>query len=866
MTKLRTGLIPLLLLVNLGGLILVAAIVFGMTIHTAQTILKQQIEDVFDQHLVIAESYLNNQLHAIRQVLSGTVRHPTLLSAVKKNQQSAAKLKLEELYASTAVQQLDHLAIHHHQQPNWVTTSVYPLGDHTPLQQPIDQAPGQWSLTTPLGKNPLLVVWEPLILPETGRVLGKLMGGITIYDNLPLLRQLRSALNVPGLALFHFQQMAVAYPPKGEIKTLMGIPALLETVEAENMNGFVIARRPLRIDGRETSLHLMIAIPDASFSELRHAVWRNVLYTGIAVLLVAMAMLWVILRFFGHGLRSLMNFSQKVSKGKPDVRYHPTLVQEFNEVGWMLQDMVDTLTEKQSQIEALISNAQSVIYMKAPDGSYLLINTLYEQLFHIKQADILGKTDFDLHPAEIAKQFRDNDQLVLQQAKPIQFEEQAPGPEGTHTYLSNKFPILDAKGRVFAICGISTDITGIKRLEQALRQAKDEAEIANRAKSEFLAAMSHEIRTPLNVVIGMGDLLLEADLPLEHQHVVEKMQTAGAAVLELINNILDLSRIESGCFTLEQSPTDIHHLLEEVTSVMSIGAESRGLAFHTHIAPDVPQWILGDVSRLRQILINLAGNAIKFTEEGKISLSLQISQENSLHLAIKDTGIGIEASAQSIIFEIFSQADSSMTRRFGGSGLGLAIVKRLVEMMQGTIEVESTVGQGSVFHVYWPIHLCQAPDPTFNIQPPPSETEPLAAIHLLLVEDSEDNRNLIQTYLRKQTHITLQEAHNGQQAIDAVKEQRFDLILMDIQMPIKDGLTATREIRLWEKSHQQAPTVIIALTAHAMNEHRQIAFDAGCNAYLTKPIKKKVLLQNIAQYTTGRSPLTPHTPPPLPKG
>nr|CRH07206.1 putative histidine kinase with PAS and response regulator receiver domains [Candidatus Magnetococcus massalia] len=395
------------------------------------------------------------------------------------------------------------------------------------------------------------------------------------------------------------------------------------------------------------------------------------------------------------------------------------------------------------------------------------------------------------------------------------------------------------------------DITDRRQAEMALKQARLDAEKASKAKSEFLASMSHEIRTPLNIVIGLGDVLKEWPMPGEQRQLVEKIQMAGSMLLELISNILDLARIEAGQITLEVEPIDLHALLNEITAVLEVGAQERGLHLKLQMHEGVPQWVKADSQRLRQVLMNLFGNALKFTEEGGW-IVLEVSQEGpeETHFRVSDTGIGIDAQHLSEIFEAFSQADSGITRRFGGTGLGLTICRRLIAMMGGGIQVESTVGKGSCFFFTLPLvktsaTLSEAHHP--HAAAPPPQLHDHRMLDILLVEDSPDNQMLIKTYLKGQA-CHLQIVENGALALEAIQQQSYDLILMDIQMPVMDGLTATREIRRWEAETVRPPIPILALTAHALKEDREIAFSAGCNAYLTKPIKKIQLLLALRAY------------------
>jgi signal transduction histidine kinase/DNA-binding response OmpR family regulator len=409
-----------------------------------------------------------------------------------------------------------------------------------------------------------------------------------------------------------------------------------------------------------------------------------------------------------------------------------------------------------------------------------------------------------------------------------------------------------------------------QRAEADLQHAKASAESANRAKSEFLTTMSHEMRTPMNAILGMADLLSESPLRAEQRDYVRVFQKAGANLLELINNILDLSKVESGHVELEAIVFDLHALLERVIEMMVLRASDQGLRLTLEVVPDVPSHLIGDPNRLRQILVNLIGNALKFTPQGSVTLRVEKEAApadaeealNWLRFNVVDTGIGIAPDKIKMIFERFTQADSSTTRKYGGTGLGLAISKGLVDLMGGRLGCSSELGKGSTFFLSAPFEVREkgtapAGDDSGSIAKlaaGPAEQHP--GHRILIAEDSEYNIVLIRAYL-KDSGFELDVAENGKIAVEKVMTTRPDLVLMDLQMPLMDGLEATRAIRHWEATTGARPTPILALTAHAAGEGGSVSLEAGCNEHLTKPIKRATLLEAISRHVHGKIRITP---------
>lgn len=576
--------------------------------------------------------------------------------------------------------------------------------------------------------------------------------------------------------------------------------------------------------------------------------------------------------FFNNTVLGVIEFFSRESY-QPD----PQLLTLAANIGSQLGQFIErqhaekALLESEARKGAILESAMDCIVTMDHHGRVTEFNPAAERVFGFGRAEAVGQLMSDLI---IPKQFRQAHKEGLKRYLAT----------GEHKVLGQRIEItaLRKDGSEFPVdlaitsfehngqpmfTGYLRDITEAYKAREELSQAKEAAEAASLAKGQFLATMSHEIRTPLNAIIGMTELAMETSRQDERTEFLQTIQTSSELLLYLINDILDFSKIEAGQMDIEAIAFDPVELVESVIGLMAVRAQSKGLVLRSELGDHLPASLLGDPNRLRQILLNLVSNAIKFTETGEVVVIAEVvvsygqpNQGVELHFAVRDTGIGIAPEHHERIFDKFCQADLSTTRRYGGTGLGLSISNLLVELMRGRIWLESAPGNGSTFHISIPFPLVQqnrlltvaTPSPDL-IQSALTDaiTQPPVPKRILLVEDSEANQQLALRILQKAGYV-VDLAVNGQRAVEQVQACRYDLILMDIQMPVMDGFAATTAIRQHEQQTGQESVPIIALTAHAIEGYRERCLESGMDDYLTKPIKRDRLLETIEECLAKR--------------
>ncbi|WP_248118891.1 ATP-binding protein [Brevundimonas sp. EYE_349] len=403
-----------------------------------------------------------------------------------------------------------------------------------------------------------------------------------------------------------------------------------------------------------------------------------------------------------------------------------------------------------------------------------------------------------------------------------------------------------SEGGMVIVCN---DITDLKRDAQALAEARDAAEAANVAKSQFLANMSHEIRTPLNGVLGLSQALARTELTPEQREMLDLMQASGKTLQTLLSDILDLARVESGKLELTEDAFELAVVVREAAQLYVENARQKRLDFHVDIDLEDGVWVMGDAVRVKQVLTNLISNAVKFTSQGFVGLVVHQGEDRDgrpvLRFTVEDSGIGFDAATRDRLFTRFEQADGGITRKFGGSGLGLSICRQLADMMGGDLDCESEPGSGAAFILTLPLKPCVAPTPSEPADTATQHADGARTVNVLVADDHPTNRRVIELILA-QTAAKIVMAENGAEALEAFRADVFDLVLMDMQMPVMDGLTATQEIRLHEAAMGMARTPIVMLTANAMPEHVAAGRAAGADHHLAKPFNAAELLTLVA--------------------
>lgn len=523
-----------------------------------------------------------------------------------------------------------------------------------------------------------------------------------------------------------------------------------------------------------------------------------------------------------------------------------------------VHDRALEVSKQRSFYETILNQVPAEIIVADRNQRYIFISESAVKDSEMREW-LIGKTDFDYCqkrglPMQVAQERASRYQEVRNNLKLTEWVERMDRKGKELYYLRRLLPLFDSNDEIQMFIGYSLDITKSEKYRLELIEARDIAQKATSAKSEFLSKISHEIRTPLNAIIGLTNILMSEEHNNSQDHYLNSMKYSADSLLGIINEVLDFSKIEAGKITFESIPFNFRHLIQGIQQTFEFRANELGIELKTDMAPEIPRILEGDRVKLNQIFLNLVGNAMKFTSSGYIHIKTEILEKDDrkirIRFCVEDSGIGIAEDKLSKVFESFSQEGDDTTRKYGGTGLGLTITKKFIEGQEGAIWVESEQGRGSRFIFELP--FTYDPNHKENVEKQKSWSHDLSIVsgkRILVAEDNLMNQLVLQKMLEK-FEPQLEMVSNGQQAIDRLRQAEYDLVFLDVQMPIKDGIKTIQEWRNHEAHHLSEPTAVVALTADAFAESKQRALEAGMDDFLSKPIEISELRRVLAKFLT----------------
>ncbi len=587
------------------------------------------------------------------------------------------------------------------------------------------------------------------------------------------------------------------------------------------------------------------------FNQIARDIWTQALLVIVLAISTTLWLLKLALRTPMRALRAATAFAGELDHDLGAKLTVDATASEIEALGQALNIVSERLLKQNKDLtyQKFALDQHAIVSTTDLDGNITYANDRFCDISGYSRAELLGSNhriiNSGFHPPTLFTELWH----TITQGKVWHGEVRNRKKDGSFYWVNATIvPLMGVDGLPQQYIAIRTDITATKDLEHSLQEATTRAEAANRAKSDFLANMSHEIRTPMNGVIGMTELVLYTELDDEQRSYLDAVKSSAQSLMLILNDILDFSKIEAGKFRIEAIDFALAPTITDMLKPIVGRARHKGLTMLCQLDPGLPAYVNGDPGRIRQILTNLCDNAIKFTAQGSVTVSVECTPTGSdafeAHLSVRDTGIGIPLDKQQGIFEAFSQADSSTTRRFGGTGLGLTISTRLVELMGGRLWVDSVPGQGSTFHFSVQLGRSQTTsDAVAPVVAPALQTQ--RPLRVLLAEDHPVNQMLATLLLEKWGH-TVVLAENGQEAVDLFPSAACDIVLMDMQMPVMGGLEATALIRALEPADQRVP--IIAVTANAMESDREACQQAGMDEHLSKPLDADALRAMLARF------------------
>lgn len=606
-----------------------------------------------------------------------------------------------------------------------------------------------------------------------------------------------------------------------------------------------------------------IALTSGNYKRvMKQMIWSGIITTIVNVSVLLLLTGFFLRLFLKKPISSLSTIVKSYASGTYEQPDSPNPYMEFQSVvnvvtsmGVKITSQMEELRVAEKKFREIFENAVEGIFQFNSDRRFINVNPAMAKImgYNSPEALISNVQDIRTDCFYSLDAFQKVEESLEQNNIVTAHEACVKKKTGELIWVSLSLrKVADKDGRFVLFEGSLVDISDKKEREEAEKRQKT-ADAANQAKTLFIAKMSHEIRTPLNSVLGMTELLKETAVSKNQKEYIDLLYSSGEFLQVIINDILDFSKIEAQQFEIDNTPFDLSEIITDVSGLFAFRAAEKKIDFFSYIDPDISQHFIGDPVRLKQILINIIGNAVKFTNSGSVKVDVvkehppegSLNQEK-IKFVITDTGIGIPESKQETILESFTQADSVVTRQFGGTGLGLSICKKLLEHMGSRIIVESREGVGTCFSFSIVFNIAE-PEAKKAVPHVPQDVL-LSELTILLVDDIEPNRKVIHKFLENFS-VTITDADNGREAVEQFTQNTFDLILMDIEMPVMNGLEATRAIRDIEKKENRPHTPLIILSAHAFGEQRQKCFEAGCDNLLVKPIRKKDFLKAVAEQT-----------------
>ena len=625
--------------------------------------------------------------------------------------------------------------------------------------------------------------------------------------------------------------------------------------------GTISAWQPITAPGDTRLGWMRVSYRLDSFNQTAKDIWIQAMAVIVLAIGATLGLLVLVLRLPMRALRAATHFAGELDHALGAKLLVSHGAAEIEALGAALNVVSERLFKQNKDLsnQKFALDQHGIVSVADLNGDINYVNDKFCEISCYSRAELIGQNHRLIKSDGQAPEFFAELWRAISTGKVWHGQMQNRKKNGSFYWVDSTIvPLLDADGQVQQYIGICTDITAIKELEQSLQEASAKAQAANKAKSEFLANMSHEIRTPMNGVIGMTELALDTQLDPDQRSYLSNVKNSAQSLMTILNDILDFSKIEAGRLDMERVPFDLPQLILETLAGIQIRAARKGLTCSCDLPADLSASVVGDPGRLRQVLTNLCDNAIKFTRQGGVTVRVQSidlgAQGYEAQVSVSDTGLGIAPAKHQLIFAAFSQADSSTTRQYGGTGLGLTISARLVELMGGRIWVDSVEGQGSTFH--FTVRVGRALPPAAIVEDVAASADTPASagrerhqtgrpLRVLLVEDHAVNQLLATTLLKKWGH-TVVLADNGQKAVELFPTAAWDIVLMDMQMPIMGGLEATALIRAKESTAQRVP--IIAVTANARVSDREACMQAGMDDHLSKPISAAALRAMLARY------------------